>query len=223
MRVSITCRAHCRRRRRIRFTLAGERIITEHNAVSIKHTPSRCRFILNVSLRDHDEKVKRAGNETRGMARMVREKYKDGEARKKRERARTLPSSAPPQNPVDLAEHFNDSSLPRAFTAPTVLSSWLPERTHVLRNSSRTSEHHDPYQRPSPSSPLFRHFPSFPFDLLLFPLNLHLARHLHPHFHSRSFSTLIRRPRIICSLHLSFPARPQNFIKRKVRGEGGVF
>lgn len=62
MRVSIIRRARCRRQR-MRFTLAGERIITEHNAMSIKRTPSHCRFILNISLRDHDEKVKRTGNE----------------------------------------------------------------------------------------------------------------------------------------------------------------
>lgn len=43
----------------MRFMPAGERIITEHNAMSIKRTPSHCRFILNISLRDHDEKVKR--------------------------------------------------------------------------------------------------------------------------------------------------------------------
>lgn len=87
MRASITRRARYRRRR-IRFMPAGERIITEHNAMSIKRTPIP-RFILNISLRD-DEKVKRAGNETRGgeggeggVTRGYRKGNKDGEARRK--------------------------------------------------------------------------------------------------------------------------------------------
>lgn len=82
MHVSITRRA-LYRRRRIRFMPAGERIITEHNAVSIKRIPSHRRFILNVSLRDHDEKVGRTRNEKRGKMRRVTRERGDEERREK--------------------------------------------------------------------------------------------------------------------------------------------
>lgn len=81
MRVSIT--RQCVVVVNIRFMPAGERIITEHNTMSIKHTLSHCQFILNISLRVHDEKVKCTGNETRRIARGDRKENKDRETRRK--------------------------------------------------------------------------------------------------------------------------------------------
>lgn len=191
MRVSITRRSRCRRRRRIRFMPAGERIITEHNAMSIKRTPSRCRFILNIALRDHDEKVKRTGNETMRGER-ERKGNKDGETRRKRERAWHYhrPRHRRIQAVVDLAEHFNDSSLPRAFTALAASRLGYPSIRMcfetTLKQASITVPTNIRLCLPLFWSTRCR----FPFPLIrhFLPSTLHFSHHLlHSHFHSRSF------------------------------------
>lgn len=70
--------------------------------MSIKRAPSHCRFILNISLRDHDEKVEGNGNGEKIVTdgereRKTRMEIKTGEeARKARKRAaRALPSPGP--------------------------------------------------------------------------------------------------------------------------------
>lgn len=127
-----------------------------------------------------------------------------------KERGGALPSSAPPQSlVVDLAEHFNDSSLPRAFTVPAV--SRLGYRS--VRNSFETaleqvSINGSTYVRPALAPPpLILAVPfSLPFDPLLSPFNLHFARHpRRPRFRSRSSSALIRRAPIIRFLDPFFP------------------
>lgn len=60
---------------------ARERIITEHNAMSIKRNPHYCWFIPSIFLRDHDEKVRGMGNETEENGEM-----QNREGKKERER-----------------------------------------------------------------------------------------------------------------------------------------
>lgn len=62
--------------------------------MSIKHAPSYCRFILNISLRDHDEKVKRTRNRTsrtvRGKGGRRKERERGGRGRRKKESEREI-------------------------------------------------------------------------------------------------------------------------------------
>lgn len=80
-----------------------------HNAVSIKSTHSTIQLGIFSYTPLHD-RAQRGWN-------CEKEEKLEGQ----REESIALPSARPQTSTVvDLAEHFNDSSLPRAFTVPAV-------------------------------------------------------------------------------------------------------
>lgn len=102
-----------------------------HNAVSIKSTHSTIQLGIFSYTPLHD-RAQRGWN-------CEKEEKLEGQ----REESIALPSARPQTSTVvDLAEHFNDSSLPRAFTVPQSLVLASRACTRVRWNNSWTTEHH---------------------------------------------------------------------------------